>query len=559
MSLSPRPPTDRDTALPELPEDLSPEACEALDAYAAAVQRGDCPDRQALLNRFPQLAAALDCIEQLEQLARSHDTLDLANDLKDFPDGAAPRDFGKYELLEELGRGGMGVVFKARQKDLDRVVALKMILSGHFVGPEHRLRFQAEARAAAGLRHPSIVSVYEAGEYQGQPYFAMEYVEGSSLAQRLAEGPMEPHAAAAMLREIAAAADYLHRHGILHRDIKPGNILLDPTGRPTLTDFGLAKLLGGDSQQTRSGMIVGTPAYMSPEQAAGKLDEVGPASDIYSLGAVLYEMLTGRPPFKADSALDVLVQVLEQEPASPRSLRRRVPVALELICLRCLEKHPQRRYATAQELAEDLDRFLRGDATEAKPRNLAFRALRWARRRPALAGHLLALGGFYAVELLNFHVWKQVEPVFHGQVTALVVLWVVAALVFQCLLGYSRWAGPARFAWAAVDVGILLAMLRLGSGLQSPLLVALPLLIAASGLWFRVRLVVFTTVLTLLAYVALVWSDVGGAAGSVQLLRSAPQQHVFFSLMLVVLGGMMAYQVHRVRCLSHYYESHRLP
>ncbi|HEV3262915.1 MAG TPA: serine/threonine-protein kinase [Gemmataceae bacterium] len=290
--------------------------------------------------------------------------------------GPPGRQFGDYELLKEVGRGGMGVVYKARQRSLDRVVALKMILPGPLANTDDLQRFRTEAEATARLQHPNIVTVHEVGQFDGQHFYSMDYIDGPSLAHRLSSGPMPGRAAARYVMIIARAMHHAHRHGILHRDLKPSNILLDADDQPHVTDFGLAKRLGGDSGQTRTGAVMGTPSYMAPEQAAGKNRELGPACDVYSLGAVLYELLTGRPPFRSETPLDTLKHVLEQDPAPPRLLNPKIDDDLETICLKCLEKDPHRRYDSADALANDLNRYLSGDSITARSFNMIDRLTR---------------------------------------------------------------------------------------------------------------------------------------------------------------------------------------
>jgi serine/threonine-protein kinase len=378
-----------------------------LDAYHEEMRAGRPPDKERFVAEHPELGEVVECLEALAHLAAplaghssqlptidpdwvSDDAETEAKTLTPGPTALASTvssDFGRYELLGELGRGGMGVVYKARQKDLDRVVALKMILASHLASEEQVRRFHAEAKAAAGLHHPHILQIYEVGEVHGQHYFAMEYVEGTSLAEVLREGPLPTSNAVTCLAAVARGVACLHARGIVHRDIKPSNILLDRQRRPFLSDFGLVKRVASESHLTNTGVIVGTPSYMAPEQAAGWSD-IGPACDVYGLGAVLYELLTGRPPFRGPTPMDTLVQVLESEATLPRRVRPDIPRELEIICLKCLEKTPANRYTSAAALADDLERFLRGESIEARTQTLGHRLQRWARREPALVAHL---------------------------------------------------------------------------------------------------------------------------------------------------------------------------
>ncbi|MCC6234099.1 MAG: serine/threonine protein kinase, partial [Verrucomicrobiales bacterium] len=292
---------------------------------------------------------------------------------------------GDYEILGEVARGGMGVVYRARQVSLNRVVALKVLLGGGFVGESGRQRLRSEAAAAARLKHPHIVAVHDAGEWEGQPYFAMEFVAGPTLSEVLRDGPLRLARAVHLVETVARAVHYAHEQGIVHRDLKPSNILLDGEDQPRVADFGLARAEAEAADATRTGTVLGSPAYMPPEQARGQVRRIGPRSDVYSLGAVLYETLTGHPPFLAESPTAVLELVKHTEPVPPRRLNASVPADLETICLRCLEKEPEGRYASAAELAEDLARFRRGEPVHARPLGPVARGLRWARREPALA------------------------------------------------------------------------------------------------------------------------------------------------------------------------------
>jgi tRNA A-37 threonylcarbamoyl transferase component Bud32 len=307
------------------------------------------------------------------------------------------RYFGDYDLIKELGRGGMGIVFKARQMSLNRPVALKMIRSAALASEDERRRFQNEAEAVATLDHPHIVPILEVGNYEGQRYFTMKLIGGTSLNQRLADYVGDPRSAAELLKHVAEAVHHAHQRGILHRDLKPANIMLDERGEPFVTDFGLAKRIEGDSELTLSGAIMGTPAYMAPEQASGRRGAVTTASDVYGLGAIFYAVLTGRAPFEGDSVEETLEQVRNSAPSPPSKINPRMPRDLETICLKCLEKDPSRRYASAVELVSDLKRWLAGEPIAARAVGNAARFWMWCRRRPVIAG----LSGAVVVAILG--------------------------------------------------------------------------------------------------------------------------------------------------------------
>lgn len=311
------------------------------------------------------------------------------------------RSFGDYELLEKVGEGGMGVVFKARQKSLDRIVAVKMLRLGRHAGVEFVRRFRAEAVAAASLQHPHIVAIHEVGSHEGQQFFVMDYIAGQSLARFVGNQPLPARQAAQFVREIGEAVQFAHDHGILHRDLKPANVLVDISGQVHVTDFGLARRLEGDSELTLTGQVLGSPHYMPPEQAAGKRGLVSRRTDVYGLGAILYHLLTGRPPFLGTELAHTLQEVLNREPISPRLLNPSVPRDLETICLKCLEKDPTRRYPTVNAAVEELDHFLQDQPITARPVGYWEKVWRWCRRQPVRAGLILTLLTVFLVGALG--------------------------------------------------------------------------------------------------------------------------------------------------------------
>jgi eukaryotic-like serine/threonine-protein kinase len=395
---------------------------EAIASFLDARDRGESPDPRAFLDRHPDIAKELSQFftdqamfvraagelpggvaailfkpaPVVDQPTSAHVGAESGN-------GQRLRYFGDYESLEEIARGGMGVVYKARQVTLNRTVAVKMILGGCLASPDDVKRFRVEAEAAAQLDHPGIVPIYEVGEHEGNHYYSMGFVDGPSLAARVTQGPLPPREAAELVRAVAEAVHYAHEKGVIHRDLKPSNVLLDEQGRPRVTDFGLAKLTESASGLTGTGQILGTPSYMPPEQAAAQVRAIGRAADVYSMGAILYCLLTGRPPFQAATPVETLPQVQQQEPVPPRTLNPDVPLDLDTIALKCLDKNPHRRYGKAQELADELDRFRTGRPIRARRVGAAERGLKWLRRHPAPAALML--------------------------VTAVAVLAVVAALV----------------------------------------------------------------------------------------------------------------------------------
>ena len=563
----------------------------AIAEFLEAESSGAAPDRDEFLGRHPAIRASLqaflldhDRIRELaEPLRRTglsssdgpagnpgETTLDAADPAAaaaaaDHAADSVPRlgSFGEYELLKELGRGGMGVVFKAIHARVGRIVALKMVVAGHLASAEELQRFQLEAQAAAGMSHPGIVPIFEVGEHQGLPYFSMGLVEGSSLADRIAEGPMPPLAAVRLLRKIVDAVCYAHSHGVIHRDLKPANILLAcgerpaagedtnslESGQPQITDFGLAKRIGVASHLTATGQILGTPSYMPPEQASGKVHEVGEAADIYSLGAILYAMLCGRPPFVADNPVEVLLQVLESEPSRLAQFVPGVPRELEAICLKCLEKKPEDRYPSAAALAADLDRFLRHEPPEARSATPWQSVRRWVRRQPVLAWHLIGMLVVFVLIQFVFLAHPESDVMYHLRTSGTLAAWMIACVGFQALLECDRWRDRSHYIWSAADAWFLTALLAQVVAPLGLLLSGYVLLVCASGLFFRARLVAFTTIMAVVASVVLF------------LLRRELLQPwhyaLLFETVLSITGLAVGYQVWRLEILREYYEERR--
>jgi serine/threonine-protein kinase len=513
--------------------------------------RGECVGLGEYLERFPERARA---IEDAFQASQGETVAFEPSEPKragpdSLPGGLGA--FGDYELLEEIARGGMGIVFKARQSSLKRLVALKMTLSGAFASEGERERFRLEAELAANLDHPNIVPIYEVGEHQGHHFFSMKLVDGTSLSRQVGRLADDPRAAAEVVATVARAVDHAHAHGFLHCDLKPSNILIDREGRPHVTDFGLAKRVEDDSALTASGAILGTPSYMAPEQASGGRSRLTPAADVYGLGAILYELLTMQPPFRAGTVMETVVQVLEHEPVPPSQLRPGVPGELETICLKCLEKASKDRYPSAGALADDLDRYLRGEDVAGS--GLASRLRRWTRREPELVSRL---GGFAVMAVLNQYnhsLSGSPDLRIYLSTFAVLGLWAMFSLAFQARLRKGERSDAVRMLWAATDVGLYTVLLKILDVRENgSLLVGYPLLIAASGLWFRVRLVWFTTGLAIGAFILLHYDP------AARRVIWEPYSNIFMAS-LGVTGFIVVRQVKRIWALSSYYERRPIP
>jgi serine/threonine-protein kinase len=479
---------------------------ELLEAITRQQRQGKSPDWEALERAHPDLVSELRQllnVAQLVDVARAgSDPLATVHQPAPVPAGKLPlpRTFGGYELVEELGRGAMGVVYKAWEPSLQRFVALKMILRGEHAAPADLARFRGEAQAAGRLSHPHIVPVYQVGEHEDQAYFSMQFVAGTTLAGLLAGGPLPPRTAARHVAAMARAVHHAHEQGILHRDLKPSNVLIDASDQPLVTDFGLAKRVSGAERSaglTGTGAIVGTPSYMAPEQAAGGAGPLLPAADVYSLGAILYEALTGRPPFQAASAVAVLLLVRSEEPVRPRLLNPNLDPELEMICLRCLEKRPEHRYASAAALADDLEAFLQGNPVSARTSSLAYfvgRLFRETHHAAVLENwgvlwmwHSLMILLLCAVTSLMY--WSDVRS--H---LPYVTLWSIGLIAWGTFFwSWRRRGGPVTFverqiahAWAAgviASIGNFVVEVLL----ELPALTLSPVLAIFAGMVFLVK------------------------------------------------------------------------
>jgi tRNA A-37 threonylcarbamoyl transferase component Bud32 len=531
----------------------------AQSIFGEAVQIADVAER----NRFLRQACAGDpqVLGEVQSLLEAHQRcagfLQTIAGLPDreTPTGSLPRRFGEYELLAEMERGGMGIVYKARQRDPSRIVAVKMIRGGGLAGRVEVRRFRSEVAAAASLDHPNIVGVHEVGNHKGQLYYTMPFVEGVSLStlveQRRWHSP-DGREAARVVAIAARAMQHAHEHGILHRDIKPGNILLDANGEPHILDFGLAKHFRIDNTLTTTGDVLGSPSYMAPEQAAGHANEATPSADIYGLGAVLYYLLTGRPPFAADSPLDVIRLVLEGEAALPRSVNSKIGADLERICLRCLEKNPEKRYESAGRLADDLERYLQGEAIPFPASTLRERLWVWTRKQPGLVLRGSGLVASAFVSEISYQIRGGSDPLQHYRIIAVIGLWLVGSLLCQKASARPAWAERARFAWATLDALSVTAILLLDEAVESGLIALYPALVALSGLWLRVPLVLLTTVLSELGYLLLVVTAV--LSGDVRL--DQPLHWPVIVMVVLALEGLeVAYFVDRMRTFNRLCEA----
>ncbi|QDU82074.1 Serine/threonine-protein kinase PrkC [Polystyrenella longa] len=538
----------------ELPDSFSPEEkklFELLNQYVEGQHQQDTDSCATLMHTHPRMKELYRCLDNLDSLAPQSPV-----DSTFVPENEPVIDsltssmlqelwIENYELLEEIGRGGMGVVYKAMQTDLQRIVAIKMIRSSSLASSEEVKRFEQEARAAGKLQHPHIVKIFEAGHIGGQPYFSMEYIPGQSLFQVLNRGPLDPRRSVELLEKISRAVEHLHQHQLLHRDLKPQNILIDQSDSPYVTDFGLAKLLEDDLDLTQTGSVLGTPGYMSPEQASPSTGTCCAASDVYSLGAILYHCLTGRAPFSGPNPFETLMAVLESEPLLPRKLNPRIPRELEAICLKCLEKKPENRFQSAEELANELQRFLQGEPLQTGAAEWGHRFKRFVRRELPLVVRLSAIGIAAAIVQLNYVLFGAEEEL-HTNVMTIFSLWALAVCGFQWLVNRNRMPNFTRYGWSAADVLFLTWMFSVVEGPLGPLPAAYALLIVASGLFFQLSLVGITTGLSVICYGFVLWFNM------------EIEQNLFFGViyeaLLLIFGILTGHHVRRMNLLNQYFQ-----
>ena len=497
--------------------DLREQQLDAIIAgYYREIERGSCPDPVKWLSAYPEFETELRSFFADVALLPKPEEIHppdpaLASTLNCLIEAASREEnkfpvFVNYEVQEEIDRGGMGIVYEARQLRPDRVVAIKMMRKGRFASRDDIDRFLNEANAASQLDAEAVVPVYEVGDLGGEPFIVMKYINGKSLQQLLNENAISFADAIAKLRQIAVAIGLAHDSGIIHRDLKPANILIEhQSGRPWVTDFGLAKFLNADQSLTAAGDVMGTPGYMSPEQAAGEKRTMSPATDVYAIGAILYRLLTGRTPIVSDSdnVARTLQLIQEHDVISPRSLSRSISPELNTLCMKCLETDPRRRYQNARLLAEDLGRFLEGEPILARSPGVFRKLQRWARHRPGQAATWLVLTFFGTYHLTNALLGGlQDYPSFNRAVTFVLPLAALNAWFWQRCLIRKHGAAWPLYAWATGEVLLLTSLLLFTDGAKSGLVSLYYVIVAVSVLRCRPMLVGYVTLLAMAGYVA---------------------------------------------------------
>ena len=458
-----------------------------------------------------------------------------------------PRILGDYEILEEIDRGGMGIVFKARHQKLDRIVALKLIRSGELASEQEVERFFSEARAAAALSHSGIVQIYEVGTWNGLVFYTMEYIEGKSLAESLQDGPLDPMDAARIVRKLCGAVEFAHRSGVYHRDLKPANVLINEKGEPVIIDFGLAKNVHQDQSLTATGQILGTPAYMAPEHASGRVKEVGSSADVYALGAILYCLCAGQPAFSGPTPFDVLLQVLDRRPARPSKFNRKVTRSLDFICLRMLEKNPSERYRSLREFAADLQHVLAGEPIDLPQESAVQQIQKWWQREPSLASHVAGIGTTLIIVVLAYWMREEKSILFSYRV-ALLVAWMVVSALLQYCVNLEKWRHAAIYTWLGLDTFMITTLIAFASPPRAMLLIGYPMLLVASSLFYQRRFVITTTITSILGLLILAWQF------PKEDFTKPDFTSIFLSGLVVVALCLLA-MIRRIRGLSQFYEA----
>ncbi len=413
-----------------------------------------------------------------------------------------PKQLGPYEIIEEIDRGGMGIVYRARHTSLDRIVALKLIRSGELASDEEVQRFNTEAAAAASLNHPGIVPIYEVGMLQGYYYYTMAYIEGQSLSAILKEGPIEKDRALRILNKLCMAVEHAHNNGVYHRDLKPANVLIDANDQPIVIDFGLARVASRESDLTVTGQMLGTPAYMAPERAQGRVSP-GPGEDIYSLGAIAYYMFSGQPPFIGPSPFDVLLQVLDSEPPHPSQIAPGLDHHVDYLCLKAMRKDPVQRYLKAADMALDCQRLLQGEQIDIESRSITELLESWWNREPILVSHVCGIGATMLILILSFTIAGGNAEAFAYRMV-LFGLWLVFSFVLQRWVRFAKHRDFASLTWTTLDVVLYTWLISFAEPPRSLLLIGYPMMIVASSLFYRKRFVAYTTACCILGFISLV-------------------------------------------------------
>lgn len=538
------------------PEDPSLE--QVIAEIVEADERGDALDPEQVLAKYPQyemeLREFLELHGQLsdtnppassthlgvesQRLARS----ELSSSLAINP----PREFGDYEILSEIDRGGMGVVYKARHRRLSRLVALKLIRSGELASAEEVERFLSEAEAAAALSHPGIVPIYEVGTLHGLVFYTMAYIEGQSLAGVVAEGALDPIEAARIVHKLCDAVQYAHEEGVYHRDLKPANVLINANGHPVIIDFGLAKFAHRDNALTATGQILGTPAYMAPEQATGRASDIGPESDVYSMGAILYFLCAGQPVFSGPSPFDVLIQVLDRRPPAPSKFNKHIDRQFDHICLKSLEKKRSDRYPSARALAGDLHRILTDQPVDTGYKSAWQRVQNWWQREPILAAHIVGIGVTTLIVAVAYNLRGEISTQFRYRML-LLVSWLVMSVGLQYWVYLARWRDFAILSWLFIDVTIFTTLIAFADEPRSMLLIGYPMMVVASSLFYQRKYAIVTTVLCSVGFALLGW-----LFPKDDFVK--PDFSAIFICGLIVINLCVLAMIRKFRGLSRFYE-----